>query len=123
MKLFYLCLISALALLTACSEPKIDYIDKGKEVTTEADEGESYRPPKGYISNPKAAAAIAEIVAKDFYGVAQIEEQKPHLVTKDGDTWIVRGTFPKEKEGSKGGVFEIRLSATEGRVIRMIHGK
>jgi hypothetical protein len=117
MKLFYLCLISALALLTACSEPKIDYIDKGKEVTTEADEGESY------ISNPKAAAAIAEIVAKDFYGVAQIEEQKPHLVTKDGDTWIVRGTFPKEKEGSKGGVFEIRLSATEGRVIRMIHGK
>ncbi len=109
-------------MLAACSAPEPDYVYKGLEPPSASDEGETYQPPKGHVRNAKVAAKIAEVVAKDFYGITQIEDQKPYLVTKQGNNWIVRGSFP-DASNLKGGIFEIRLSSIDGRVVRMIHGK
>jgi hypothetical protein len=114
-------LLFALA-LTSCNRTEKVYLFQGQEPDEIADEGANYRPESGYVSTPKMAAEIAEILAKNVYGAAQIEKQKPYLVTRKGSQWIVRGSFPSNP-GLKGGVFEVRLSASDGRVLRMIHGK
>jgi hypothetical protein len=114
-------LLCALA-LTSCDRTENIYMFKGQEPESIGDEGENYRPKNGYVSTPKMAAEIAEILAKNVYGAAEIEKQKPYLVSKQGRQWIIRGSFP-QNPAMKGGSFEVRLSAADGRVLRMIHGE
>jgi hypothetical protein len=100
-----------------------DVMRKDRKETEQAhDANENYRPKDGYVDNPKMAAEIAELVAKRVYGKSHIEAQRPYIVTRNGDKWIVRGSF-SEKPDMKGGVFEVRLSSSDGRVARLIHGK
>jgi hypothetical protein len=110
------------ALLMSCAKTEKVYVYNGKETEQAHDANENYRPKDGYVDNPKMAAEIAELVAKRVYGKSHIEAQRPYIVTRNGDKWIVRGSF-SEKPDMKGGVFEVRLSSSDGRVARLIHGK
>jgi hypothetical protein len=79
-------------------------------------------PKGGYVDKPEAAARIAEAVAVRFYGRDQIETQRPYLVKRLNDRWIVRGSW-LHGTGVKGGVFEIEVSSSDARILRMTHGK
>ena len=109
-------------LLTSCGTTEEIYVYQGTETKFVTDLGENYTPKGGYIRNPKMAAEIAEIVAKHVYGESQIEAQRPYIVTSYGDQWVVRGSFSK-KPDVKGGAVEMRLSSSDGRIIRLIHGE
>lgn len=82
----------------------------------------NYVPKSGYVDKPEVAVGIAEAVAIRFYGRSEIEKQRPYLVKQLNDQWVVRGSFPYP-EGTKGGVFEIEVSSSDGKILRMIHGK
>lgn len=122
MKLGTLQMLLIPALLISCAKTEAVYIYKGVETELASDEGDNYRPKGGYVDNPKIAAEIAEIVAKRVYGKGQIEAQRPYIVTSYGDQWIVRGSV-SEGPDVKGGAFEVRLSSSDGRVARLIHGE
>ena len=66
------------------------------------------------------ATTIAVAVWEPIYGKDQIAKQKPFVATLDNDVWTVRGTLP---EGMLGGVAEAEISKTDGRIIRVRHGK
>jgi len=83
---------------------------------------ETYKPAGGYVRTPEMAAKIAGIYGVEYYGQQTIDEQKPLLVSKAGTIWIVKGSFPDDPN-LKGGVFEIRISAVNGEVLGMVHGR
>jgi hypothetical protein len=82
----------------------------------------NFVPEEGYVDKPEAAARIAEAVAVGFYGRDQIEAQRPYLVKRLGDRWVVRGSW-LHGTGVKGGVFEVEVSSSDARILRMTHGK
>lgn len=82
----------------------------------------NFRPKSGYADNPVVAVGIAEAVAIGFYGRNQIEKQRPYLVRRMGDRWVIQGSW-HHKDGDKGGVFLIELSSLDGKILRMTHGE
>lgn len=85
---------------------------QGRDVEAEAAE------PTLPIDTADQARVVAEAAMKATYGHDAIERQKPLLVRRERDIWIVSGTLPS---GRKGGVAEIWLSAGTGEVIRITH--
>lgn len=107
--------------LSACSgQPS--YLYKGTENGSRADIEAGSKPKGGYVRKPETAAKIAEVISSEFYGQDVIENQKPLLVTRSGDVWIVRGTFPYDSD-TKGGVIEVMISSDSGAILGMIHGE
>lgn len=82
----------------------------------------NYVPAAGYVDKPEVAVGIAEAVTFGVYGRDQIESQRPYLVKRLGDRWIVRGSFPPDK-AKLGGNFEIEVSSADGKILRVMHGK
>jgi hypothetical protein len=55
------------------------------------------------------------------YGEDKIKSQRPYKVSIVNDTlWKVEGTF---NSIGFGGVFSVTLSAKDGRIVEVIHGK
>lgn len=134
MKNAKLILIMSLASLISCSGVEHDAASEQPVTGTDAliyrvanfeyDELSDHNvvPEAGYVSKPEVAAKIAEAVAVDIYGRKNIEKQRPYLVKRFEDRWVVLGTFPHGPYG-KGGVFEIEVSSADGKILRMTHGK
>jgi hypothetical protein len=72
------------------------------------------------VPDKETAVAVAESILFRIYGKAQIIGEKPYNVDLVNDYWILSGTLP---EGYLGGTFLIILSAKDGRVIKLTHGK
>ena len=83
---------------------------------------DNFVPKSGYVDKPEVAVGIAEAVAVRFYGRDQVESQRPYLVKRLSDRWVVQGSFPQDK-GLKGGSFEIEVSAADGKILRLMHGE
>ncbi|HYF34462.1 MAG TPA: NTF2 fold immunity protein [Prosthecobacter sp.] len=67
------------------------------------------------------ACAIAARAGEKKYGRQQIADQAPlQAELKDG-IWTVKGTLPKKF--TKGGVLSVRLSAKDGSIIDITHGR
>ncbi|HEY8781231.1 MAG TPA: YbbC/YhhH family protein [Mucilaginibacter sp.] len=81
---------------------------------------EEQSPVKKIISNEKAAVAIAEPMLFKIYGKDDIISEKPYEIYLIDSYWVLSGTLP---EGMYGGTFLIILSAKDGRVIKLTHGK
>ena len=79
-------------------------------------------PKSGYVNKPEVAVGIAEAVAFRFYGRSEIEKQRPYLVKRLSDRWVVRGSWPYGS-GVKGGVIEIEVASSDGKILRMMHGE
>lgn len=74
-----------------------------------------------FITKEETAVKIAEAIAMETYGEDKIKSQRPYNVTIVNDTlWKIEGTFNRI---GFGGVFSVTLSAKDGRIIEVIHGK
>jgi len=73
------------------------------------------------VTKEETAVGIAEPVLFESYGKDQIEDQRPYTVTIENDSiWHIEGTFNRI---GFGGVFDIKISAKNGKVLYMMHGK
>jgi outer membrane lipoprotein SlyB len=64
--------------------------------------------------------AIAKAVAVEAYGQTQVESQFPLKIRDDGQHWTVVGSLP---EGVPGGVVQVLIAKTDGRILSLEHGK
>jgi hypothetical protein len=80
----------------------------------------TYMPPAGYVPDAKTAIRIAKAVLGPVYGEQKIEAEEPFRATLTNEIWTVEGHLP---EGLVGGVALVEISKSDGRILRMIHGK
>src|SRR3989338_6827297 len=80
----------------------------------------SFMPASGFVPNEETAIKIAEAVWLPIYGKEVVDREKPFKATFEGDLWHVEGSLP---EGWKGGVAEIEINKSDGKVLRVTHGK
>ena len=118
---------------------KQDYIFKGKvkvdedtiDVLKPVDDSINYkiglapfkvdRHENGIIPNAKTAVDFAKIILNYHYGEEEINEEKPFDVELiNNRVWYISGSLP---EGYLGGVAEIFIQKSDGKVLRMYHGK
>ena len=71
------------------------------------------------ISDNDMAISIAEILLFKRYGKALISGERPYECYLIDGFWFLRGTLPKSYTAD---VFEMIMSARDGRVIKMTHG-
>ena len=71
------------------------------------------------ISDKETAISIAEIMLFKSYGKATISTERPYECYLVDGYWFLRGTLPKNFTGD---VFEMIMSAKDGRIIKMTHG-
>ena len=92
-------------------------------------QAQSYAPKDGFVPDPKTAVKIAEAVLIPVYGEKQIESERPFKAVLENGVWTVDGTLrcPDVKGGVTtmcfGGTAEVKLSKTDGRILKMIHYK
>ena len=80
-----------------------------------------YKKNEGFIPDEKTAIKIAEAVWLPIYGDS-INEKKPFIATYDEeeDCWEVYGTLP---ENMRGGVPEIKINKSDGKIFYVNHDK
>ena len=75
----------------------------------------------GIIPNAKAAVDLAKIILNYHYGEEDINEEKPlDVELVNNRVWYISGSLP---EDAVGGVAEILIQKSDGKVLGMIHGK
>jgi len=88
--------------------------------------GQNQGPTRANWKVPDEATAvkIAEAKLVSVYGKKQIESEQPLYAQLDENIWTVMGTFhcPVGKR-CVGGIAEIKLSATDARILSVTHGK
>ena len=73
------------------------------------------------ITKEKTAIGIAELVLFENFGENKIKAEKPYIISIENDSiWNIRGSFNNIGDG---GVFNIRISAKDGKVLEMYHEK
>jgi hypothetical protein len=72
------------------------------------------------VKESKTAIAIATAIASETYGSEMVQDQVPLIARRTGGTWHIKGSMPPNEPG---GVMEVWISATDGQVIRMTHGR
>lgn len=73
------------------------------------------------IDDAKVALMEAERIWLDIYG-KEVKDKKPYKVfwDKDSDTWLIRGSLPKNMDG---GVPYILIRKSDGKVLAVWHDK
>lgn len=77
-------------------------------------------PVEGYVPNAQTAIQIAVAVWSPIYGAKKIQDEKPFTAKLAKGVWIVEGSLPK---GWKGGVAIAEIAKSDGRILRVSHGK
>jgi hypothetical protein len=73
------------------------------------------------VTKEETAVKIALPILYETYGEDKIKSEKPYIVEIEDDSiWNIKGSFLKI---GFGGVFNIKISSKDGRVIEIIHGK
>jgi hypothetical protein len=81
---------------------------------------DGYVPKEGYLPTKEVAIKIAVAVWEPIYGDDKIAKEKPYKTTLEDGVWTIMGSLP---EGAKGGVALAEISKSDGRILRVIHGK
>lgn len=84
-----------------------------------ADVPHSYVPSEGFVPTEETAIRIAVAVWEPIYGVSRIAEQRPYKARLEKGNWIVEGTLHSQL----GGVAIAEIAKSDGRVLRVSHGK
>ena len=71
------------------------------------------------IRDKDMAISIVELILFKSYGKALITGEKPYECYLIDGYWFLRGTLPKTYTGD---VFEMIMSAKDGRIVKMTHG-
>jgi len=73
-----------------------------------------------YVPNEEVAIKIAEAIWLPIYG-EKIYDQKPYIIYLLKDSvWIVTGTLP---ENELGGTAYIEIQKSDGKILKVTHGK
>ena len=83
------------------------------------DDSSSKLSPDTLIRDKDVAISIAEQLLFKRYGKALISGEKPYECYLIDGYWFLRGTLPKSYTGD---IFELIMSAMNGRVVKMTHG-
>lgn len=89
-------------------------------ILASASQKHSYVPSKGFVPDEKTAIRIAEAVWSPIYGEDKIQNEKPFVASLKHEVWTVQGSLPK---GWVGGVAIAEISKSDGRILRVSHGK
>ena len=81
----------------------------------------NYVPHQGYVPDAKTAECIAEAVWIPIYGKENIEKERPFHAEVSNGVWTVTGSLPKSYQ--VGGVAEIEIQQSDGKILRVTHGK
>jgi hypothetical protein len=74
----------------------------------------------GYVPDAETAIRIAVTVWEPLYGKKNIASERPFRVTLRGGIWHVSGSLPPL---TAGGVAEADIRRSDGKVLRIMHGK
>ena len=85
----------------------------------------SYVPPNGFVPDSLTAVRIAEAVLRPIYVAEVLDAERPLRATLSGNTWTVEGSTPRVSPGTDyiGGVAVVEISKTDGRILRVSHGR
>lgn len=84
------------------------------------DKPHQWKPENGYIVDSESAIKLAEIVWLNVYG-SKIKDRKPFKASlKGGNIWVVEGTL---SNNTLGGVPYIEIQKSDGKVLKVTHGK
>jgi hypothetical protein len=72
------------------------------------------------IKDKETAISVAEAILFSIYGKENIIRQRPYESYLINGYWVLNGTLPLDCEG---GTFLIILNSTDGKVIKLTHGK
>jgi hypothetical protein len=78
-------------------------------------------PAGGYVPDEETAILIAVAVWNPIYGKETILKEKPFKARLENGIWYVSGSLPKG--WVKGGVAVAEIVKSDGRIIRVSHGK
>jgi hypothetical protein len=81
-----------------------------------------YKPRSGFVPDAATAVEIARAVLIPIYGKKMIESEEPLVASRQRDVWTVHGTL-RCAPNCLGGTAEIKLSATDARVLHVTHYK
>ena len=82
----------------------------------------NYAPVAGLVPTADVAKQIAEAVWVPIYGKKHIGEEKPfRAVLTNNEVWVVQGSLPKGY--TLGGTAYIEINKSDGRILKVIHGK
>lgn len=94
--------------------------DSAKQMIRNISSDSSYKLPSDTLIRDKdMAISLAEVLLFKSYGKALISGERPYECYLIDGYWFLRGTLPKSYTGD---VFEMIMSAKDGRVIKMTHG-
>ena len=74
----------------------------------------------GYVPDTETAIKVAVAVWEPLYGKQNIASERPYRVTLRGGIWHVTGSLPPL---TPGGVAEADIRRSDGKVLRIMHGK
>jgi hypothetical protein len=77
-------------------------------------------PREGFVPDEKTAVRIAEAVLIPVYGETQIVGQRPFKAQLRNGVWTVKGSLP---QGIDGGTALAEIRRSDGKIIRISHGK
>jgi hypothetical protein len=85
----------------------------------------SVQPKDGFVPDARTATKIAVAVWEPIYGEAKIAGEKPYKARLDTNgVWTVEGSLPTSVLGNvKGGVASAEIAKSDGRILRVSHGK
>ncbi|WP_207429917.1 YbbC/YhhH family protein [Sabulibacter ruber] len=72
------------------------------------------------IKDKPTAINVAEAILFSIYGKENIVKQRPYESYLIDGYWLINGTLP---QGWVGGTFLIIINSTNGKVIKLTHGK
>ena len=89
-------------------------------VALAAEPKHTYKPPGGYVPDAATAIKIAVAVWEPIYGRDHIAQMKPFHAALNGSVWTVQGSLPSR---GPGGVPIAEIAQSDGRILRISHGK
>jgi len=108
--LIALCIITTTAILGISIKKPHDY---RKEQT-------GYNPKLGFVPDKATAIKIAISIWTPIYG-DEVLKNKPYKVVLKKGIWFVEGSLPANF--TLGGVPYIEIQKTDGKIIKVMHGK
>ena len=95
--------------------------DNAKQAIKEAIADKKYKPfYDTLIKDKETAIAAVEPILFKTYGKKNIIKERPYECYLVDGYWYICGTLPK---GWIGGVFEIIINSSDGKVIKLIHSQ
>ena len=126
-KAFYILTILTFT-LTACGQTEADRIILGKShaeqelksALTDKSQHNVIDNKTVIIKDSLTAINVAEPILFSIYGKDNITKQRPYETYFIDNYWLLKGTLPK---GYIGGTFLIILNSSNGRIVKITHGK